>query len=102
MLGNPCRRIVFREHAAVDFLKSSDFAFEALGGFALVVKRGSRHGHSTLSGCHVLGSCTALLEQLGQRGGLLIETLTFLIELNRCALELDIDLVAFRFEQLLG
>ena len=74
----------------------------ALGGFALVVERGSRHGHSTLSGCHVFGSCTALLEQLGQRGGFFIETLAFLIELNRCALELGIDLVAFRFEQLLG
>ena len=100
MLGNPCRRIVFREHAAVDFLKSGDFAFEALGGFALVVDRGS--SHSTLSGCHVFGSCTALLEQLGQRGGLLIKTLTFLIELNRCALELGIDFIAFRLKQLFG
>ena len=102
MLGNPCRRIVFREHAAVDFLKSGDFAFEALGGFALVVERGSRHGHSTLSGCHVFGSCTALLEQLGQRGGFFIKALAFLIELNRCALELDIDFIAFRLEQLFG
>ena len=39
MLGNPCRRIVFREHAAVDFLKSGDFALEALGGFTLIVER---------------------------------------------------------------
>ena len=102
MLGNPCRRIVFREHAAVDFLKSGDFAFKALGGFALLVERGSRHGHSALSGCHVFGSCTALLEQLGQRGGFFIETLAFLIELNRCALKLGINLVAFRLKQLFG
>ena len=102
MLGNPCRRIVFREHAAVDFLKSGDFAFEALDGFALVVERGGRHGHSTLSGRHVFGSRTALLEQLGQSGGFFIKALTFLIELNRRALELDIDLVAFRLEQLFG